>query len=252
MSNFYFSKYISFIINSILIILIYIFFLNSYFSPIIEHIKEKGFKANIFKYIADMYDNLTIYKEIYLKNEEDFRYFKNGDIYYGKFNKGNYNGIGIYYKKGIELPFHIYSFFVKLNTQIPRIIDKSYLIYYGDFENGIFNSGFYVDIDHQIIYSGEWKDNEANGKGMIYFYENCTINGIFLQNSLINRTNCSCQKSFCDLFYYFKINTQKFETNQNIDWEKTIKSDSINKKLSFNRNIIIPYGYFILYLKKRF
>ena len=91
MSNFHFSNFISFIINSILIILIYIFFLNSYFSPIIEHIKEKGFKANIFKYIADMYDNLTIYKEIYLKNEEDFRYFKNGDIYYGKFNKGNYS-----------------------------------------------------------------------------------------------------------------------------------------------------------------
>ena len=82
---------------------------------------------------------------------------------------------------------------------------------------------------------------------MIYFYENCTINGIFLQNSLINRTNCSCSKSFCDLFYYFKINTANFETNQNIDWEKTLKSDIVDKNLSFNRNIIIPLIW-ILYI----
>ena len=247
--NIYFSNFCSlaFIINTILIILIYIYFLNSYFSPIIEHIKKEGIKANIFTYIAEMYDNLKIYKEKYLKNEEDFRYFKNGDIYSGEFNKGKYNGIGLYYKRGVELPFHIYSFFLKLNSQIPRLIDNSYLIYYGNFENGFFSSGFYVDIDHQIIYSGEWKNNTANGKGMIYFYENCTINGIFLQNSLINRTNCSCSKSFCDLFYYFKINTANFETNQNIDWEKTLKSDLVDKNLSFNKNIIIPLIW-ILYI----
>ena len=107
----YFSS--SFLINSILIILIYIYFLNSYLSPIFAHIKEKGIKANIFTYIAEIYDNLTIYKEKYLKNVEDFRYFKNGDIYSGEFNKGKYNGIGIYYKRGAELPFHIYSFLLK-------------------------------------------------------------------------------------------------------------------------------------------
>jgi len=241
----YFS--FSFLINSILIILIYNYFLNSYLSPIFAHIKEKGIKANIFTYIAEIYDNLTIYKEKYLKNVEDFRYFKNGDIYSGEFNKGKYNGIGIYYKRGAELPFHIYSFFLKLNSQIPRKIDKSFLIYYGNFKNDYFISGFYVDIVHQIIYSGEWENNTANGKGMIYFSENCTINGVFLQNSLINRTNCSCPQSFCDLFYYFKINTENFETNKNIDWDKTLKYSPVDKYISFNRNILTPLIW-ILYI----
>ena len=247
--NFYFLNYCSFtfLSNSFLIVFIYIYFLNSYLSPIFDHIKEKGIKANFFTYIAEMYDDLTIYKEKYLKNEEDYRYFKNGDIYSGEFTKGKYNGIGIYYKKGAELPFHIYSFFLKLISPIPRKRDKSVLMYYGNFENGFFISGYYVDIVHQIIYSGEWENNAANGKGMIYFSENCTINGIFLQNSLINKTNCSCPKSFCDLFYYFKINTENFETNQNIDWDKTLRFNTVDKYISFNRNIFTPLLW-ILYI----
>ena len=103
------------IIKIIFIIYIILFRLCPYFSPIAFDFINRGLKVNPFSYIFEMFDNLTIYREKYLITGFEKRYYKNGFIYEGYFEKGDFS-VGMYYKyRGEDYKkFFKFGFYLKI------------------------------------------------------------------------------------------------------------------------------------------
>ena len=235
------------IIKILIVSFIYFKFLHSDFKPIYYHIiKKHKLKSNVLEYISEMYDNLTIYREKYIKNGNETRYFKNGDLYNGSFNNGFYKE-GIYYKNRNNMilnpsPINILKTIFKMNNPFGY---SKYLLFYGKFKNVFFDEGIYFDEKNGVIYKGKYENNKANGKGNLYFKTDCFIEGIFEENILKKITSYNCiDKNFCDKYLYLEINIEKIEINEDVDWNQTLHS---KKNICFLFDIIIPILW-ILYI----
>jgi len=249
------SKYLlKYIPKIIFIIFIIIYYFYPVFYPAFTY--KEGIGRNSFPYILEMHENLTIYKEKYIKTGFEIRYFKNGCIYYGNFIDGSFNGVGLYYKMIEPELYKKYDFFFLL-AEITKDIGLSafiksnsiFLIYWGLFNNGFIENGFYIDSENGVIYKGEWKNNKINGEGYIYFDIDCYIIGDFVDNILEVQYLCNCPKkpkSFCDSKLYFKIHVENFLIREDVNWEKTLTYNMTQKSNLFIE-IYIPLIW-ILYI----
>ena len=244
--------------KGVAIILIIILFYKSD----LDHIFYNRKRDKKIKFLYEMFDNLTIYREKY-KTGFQRRYFKNGYIYSGYFSHGYYdtrdnnNSSSIYYKIVPKELYYNYDF----SDIIANITDdyalalsinynRIFVLYYGIFKDGYFKKGMYIDSNKGAVYYGEWKNNKINGEGYIYFRINCYIHGLFKENELIKRNKCFCPEkpeSFCDSKLYFTFDVEDYLINENIDWEETLKNNKI-KKCSFFQEIIVPFIWIIYIL----
>ena len=51
-------------------------------------------------------------------------------------------------------------------------IDKDYVLYRGQWKDGLFHGEGYHD-DHHFDYDGVWKDGKKHGKGIVYDAQSC-------------------------------------------------------------------------------
>ena len=124
-----------------------LYYLHFDFSPFYFTLKNERKLKKIKTYFAEMYSNLTIYREKYTKDtkqREAIRYFENGDSYLGTFYRGNFNQ-GSYFKKNdkLELDFNRFEELIKnitgdINLSKMSIDNYAYLLFDGKFDNGLF------------------------------------------------------------------------------------------------------------------
>ena len=237
------------IIKVCLILLVFIYFIYDDFYPIIFYKNKKGEKTNIFTRFAEMYDNLTIFRAKYNKNGSEYRFFKNGDQYYGNFSRGEYIH-GFYLKNGgvgdIEkkYPFQLFYFVIDDDdVNINPTEGSLYLLYYGYFLKDSYDKGIYVDIENNIIYKGKFEDNKAQGEGILYISTNCSINGIFKENKLNEIIECNCSTSLCLSKLYFELDIKTIQNKHDVDWGETLTKYG----RPFSLDIFVPLLW-ILYI----
>ena len=97
------------------------------------------------------------------------------------------------------------------------------------------------------------ENNKAQGTGVLFFGLNCYIIGEFEENQLIEIKECNCPDknvSFCESQLYLELNIEKYYTNKNVDWNKTLSNEIYNKNSSFLKILLfLYYGLYIEFFK---
>ena len=184
------------------------------------------------KYIGGLDDDI-------LRNGVGYNRYKNGDIYYGNWQKDKKDGAGIYFCPSSKTLFagdwnedkRISGLYLLGNDkENPQIFGNSYDIFYGKFKDDMYSSGLYFkNIDDDItMFNGEFK---------------------IIENKVVKTGNCETYKKNKDSYfngYYendsiksgvllnFKNNILKSKINLNIDLTKTENNTENYEKKRLN------------------